>query len=125
VPQDLVQAFQEFQVPRQSTGQGWLLQVALEVRESQARPPSTASRVIERVRDLTPPPHFWVQIESTDQEEVVQSMGHLNSLHVLYFEFSVEHSVPPLRAAVTIDRRVIFVPPLQVLVHADQAAHAE
>jgi hypothetical protein len=107
VPQVLVQELQEFQACTQSMGQGWVLQLSRAIRVGQATPPLAAELMTERVLELTPPPHFSVQVEERPQWETLQSTGQPKVLH-LALAVSLGQATPPWALLTTIERLLIL-----------------
>ena len=64
----------------QSTGQPKVLQDLVFLRATQATPPNWAAVRVERERDLRPEAQDLEQEPKADQEETLQSMGHLTVL---------------------------------------------
>jgi hypothetical protein len=77
-----------------------------------------------RVRAFVPEPHVCVHEPHEPQGPITQSTGH-GSIEQESDSLRTPQAVPPLSGVVVGERERAFVPPPHVMVHADQADHAE
>jgi hypothetical protein len=109
----------------QSIGQAKVLQAALALRAVQATPPWRASVMMDLEWVLEPPAQDAVHAVHLFQLESLQSTGQPKVLQLITtLLFSVQ-ILPPLAAAVTMERVLVLEPVPQVAVQAEKADQEE
>ena len=107
----------------QFTGQLCVLHAWDCIKAGHATPPLAVATTTERVCVWVPPPQVAVHVDQLDQPLTMQCTGHAC---VLQRTLCVRagHALPPCAAAVSMERLCDWVPPPQLVEHADIGPHA-
>lgn len=125
VPQDALHATHDAHwLTAQSVGHACVLHDLWCAVASHGTPPCAAGIIMKRKRACSPPPHEREHAAHADHCDSVQWIGHACAPHGCASVVAGQ-AMPPLSGAVVMLRHRDCVPPPQVTLHGDQAAHGD